>query len=122
MSIAYESTTTGATDTWAPSAPPSPRALRLVLDALCDLRAADEEYGPGDSYFGQTLAEVRDRLTQLTTRDIDGAVESLVAAGLLRTYCADKDFVWVSNAGWRSWSRWDNRLAYLLAHEKPLPR
>jgi hypothetical protein len=123
MSIAPDFPATGTIEVWASDPKPqTARTLFLVLDAICDLRAADEAYGPGDSYFGQSLAEVYDRLPQLSAIDICSAAQRLVTNGQLRAYAAEKAYVWVSNAGWRNWSRWDYRLAYLLANERPLPR
>ena len=93
-----------------------PLAEQLVLDAICELRAADEAYGPGDSYFGQPLKAVSKQLPSHLDSEILESVGRLLARGLLSGSRHNSSLVWVTREGWLAWTSWNKKQNYLLRH------
>lgn len=91
---------------------------QAVLDAICDLRARDDAYGPGDGYFGQPLRPLYRELPGLSAGEILETVAHLLAVGRLRGSRHNPGLVWVTNEGWLRWTSWDARNQYLLRHEE----
>ncbi len=89
-----------------------------VLDAVCDLRAGDEAYGPGDGYFGQPLKLVYKALPELSPGEILENVAELIGRDLLRGNRHNAGLVWVTRRGWQQWTAWKPSHQYLLRHEE----
>src|SRR5690606_4746785 len=85
----------------------TPGECKRVHEAICAMRARNSVYGPGDCYYGEPLDNVVAKVKSMSAGKIRAAMDHLESID--RFIYFDSEGVWVTNAGWRAWSRWNDK-------------
>lgn len=98
---------------------PTAKQRRAVLETLCELRGTGSGYGPGDCYYGEEIENIYKALPSLSEPTIDSAILHLSGEKLLAVDEDDPSCAWVTDLGWKSWSKWNDDYFLEIVHCEP---